>query len=63
MYNRNIKDGDCIIRQREKGDAFYIVQTGVFSIFVARGESGIPQKVMEASKVSLTTTCCFELYT
>jgi len=50
MYDRQIRQGENIISQGEQGDAFYVVETGQYDIYVARKDGnglGTPKKVLE----------------
>lgn len=50
MYDRQIRQGENIISQGEQGDAFYVVETGQYDIYVARKNGnvlGTPKKVLE----------------
>ena len=43
MFEKNVTKGDCVIRQGEDGDFFYVVKEGSFSIYkdgVVVGEAG-----------------------
>eukprot|EP00397_Hematodinium_sp_SG-2012_P025172 GEMP01026276.1.p1 GENE.GEMP01026276.1~~GEMP01026276.1.p1 ORF type:complete len:356 (+),score=71.58 GEMP01026276.1:228-1295(+) len=51
MYDQNVEKGENIIQQGDPGEAFYIVESGTYDIFVARKGSndtlGTPKKVLE----------------
>ncbi|CAD7969087.1 unnamed protein product [Amoebophrya sp. A25] len=48
MRKVQVACGESIIQQGDRGDAFYIVETGSFGIFVARGAAASAMKVMDA---------------
>ena len=47
MSSRLVTQGETVIRQGDSGDAFYVVETGLFEIFVQRGDRAAG-KVAEA---------------
>merc|ERR550525_1790626 len=47
MYQAEIKSGTSVITQGERGDKFYVIESGTFDITKSDSKSGEPRKVAE----------------
>lgn len=49
FFLRRVQAGEVVIQQGADGDYFYVVESGVYEIFVQRPDSPVPEKVMVAT--------------
>lgn len=51
MFERKVHPGDHVIRQGDDGDNFYVIETGVFDVFIARDVGNNLENTTKVEKV------------